>query len=142
VSAPPRGEPESEPELERGGRRIGDVHVGYTVESTPPRARGAAAPVSPASRAPKDEAGEAKRQSYETQKQAGRERERRKKRVEELERSIATSEKELLTLRDRLKAAPGDDWEKLARMAADEQALAKALDAMMSEWARLSEGEA
>jgi hypothetical protein len=42
-------------------------------------------------------------------------------------------------LRARLKEAPGDDWEKLATMAQEEQALTKKVDAMLVEWARLSE---
>ena len=57
----------------------------------------------------------------------------------ELEASIAAGEKDLDALRGKLKAAPGDDWEKLAKMAQQEQALTKKVDAMLLEWARLSE---
>jgi hypothetical protein len=39
----------------------------------------------------------------------------------------------------KLKTAPGDAWEELAKMAAEEQALAKRVDAMMTEWAALGE---
>jgi hypothetical protein len=35
--------------------------------------------------------------------------------------------------------SPGDDWEKLAKMAQEEQSLAKRVDSMLLEWARLSE---
>ena len=64
---------------------------------------------------------------------------RAKDRIAELETSIATGEKELDSLRGQLKTAPGDDWEKLAKMARDEQALTKSVDSMLVEWARLSE---
>jgi ATP-binding cassette subfamily F protein 3 len=76
---------------------------------------------------------------FEEQKQAARALEKKKKRVKELEVSIATSEKELDALRGKLKAAPGDDWEKLAKMAQEEQTLTRKVDAMLVEWARLSE---
>jgi len=76
---------------------------------------------------------------YEEQKQAARALEKKKRRVQELEAAIATGEKELEVLRGKLKAAPGDDWEKLAKMAQEEQALQKKVDSMLVEWARLSE---
>jgi len=72
-------------------------------------------------------------------KQAARALEKKKRRVQELEAAIATGEKELDVLRGKLKAAPGDDWEKLAKMAQEEQALQKKVDSMLVEWARLSE---
>jgi ATP-binding cassette, subfamily F, member 3 len=76
---------------------------------------------------------------YEEQKQAARALEKKKRRVQELEAAIAAGEKELDALRGKLKAAPGDDWEKLAKMAQEEQALRKKVDSMLVEWARLSE---
>jgi len=76
---------------------------------------------------------------YEEQKQAARALERKKKRIQELEGSIASGEKELDQLRGKLRSAPGDDWEKLAKMAQEEQALTKRVDSMLVEWARLSE---
>ena len=85
---------------------------------------------------PKDEA--QKRAAHEAQKGEARERERRTKRVGELERAIAESEKLLGELRARLKEAPGDDWEKLASMAHEEQVLARKVDSLLNEWARLS----
>jgi ATP-binding cassette subfamily F protein 3 len=78
-------------------------------------------------------------EKFEEQRQAARLLEKKKKRVKELETSIATGEKELDALRGKLKAAPGDDWEKLASMAQEEQTLARRVDAMLVEWARLSE---
>jgi hypothetical protein len=42
-------------------------------------------------------------------------------------------------LRGKLKEAPTNGWEQLTKMAHDEQALARKVDAMLMEWARLSE---
>ncbi len=126
---------------ERGTGLVGDMNVGYTVEARPGSV-GAASRAKSHSKPPPPKPEAAKTNAYESQKQAGRERERRKKRIEELERSIATGEKDLVVIRGRLRSASSDDWEKLASMAVEEQALAKRLDAMMSEWAKLSEGGA
>ena len=76
---------------------------------------------------------------YEAQRQAARSVEKKKRRIKELEASIAGDERDLDVLRIRLREAPGDDWEKLATMARDEQALTKKVDAMLIEWAKLSE---
>jgi ATP-binding cassette subfamily F protein 3 len=82
---------------------------------------------------------EASKQKYEAQRQAARAHDKKKRRIQELETAIAAGERDLDGLRAKLKEAPGDDWEKLAKMARDEQALAKKVDAMLVEWARLSE---
>jgi ATP-binding cassette subfamily F protein 3 len=42
-------------------------------------------------------------------------------------------------MREKLKEDPAGDWAKVAKMAAEEQALTKRVDAMMSEWTKLSE---
>ena len=84
-------------------------------------------------------ADDAKRR-FEEQRQAARTAEKAKRRLQELEAAIAAGEKDLDALRGKLKSAPGDDWEKLAKMAHDEQALTKKVDAMLMEWAKLSEG--
>ncbi len=86
--------------------------------------------------APDPEAEKAK--AYEAQRQQARNVERKKRRVEELEKSIARGESELKDVRTRLRTAPGDDWEKLAKMAQEEQALAKRIELMMTEWTQLS----
>jgi ATP-binding cassette subfamily F protein 3 len=80
-----------------------------------------------------------KASNYEEQKQAAREKEKRKRRISELENSIALGEAELQVLRESLKADPGGDWSKLAEMAEREQDLARRIESMMAEWARLSE---
>ena len=56
-----------------------------------------------------------------------------------IEKSIAEGEKELDAMRAKLKSAPGDDWEKLAELAKNEQALQRKVDSMLVEWAQLSE---
>jgi len=80
-----------------------------------------------------------KTSTYEDRKQATREKEKRKRRIAELENSIAVGETELQVLRDALKADPAGDWSKLAEMAEREQDLARRIESMMAEWAKLSE---
>jgi predicted nucleic acid-binding Zn-ribbon protein len=79
------------------------------------------------------------KKKYEDQRNAARTLEKKQRRIKELETSIATGEKDLDALRAKLKVSPGDDWEKLAKMAQEEQSLAKRVDSMLIEWARLSE---
>jgi ATP-binding cassette subfamily F protein 3 len=84
---------------------------------------------------PEDES----KKRYDEQRDAARTLEKKKRRIKELEGSIASGERELDVVRGKLKTSPGDDWEKLAKMAQDEQALTKRVDSMLMEWARLSE---
>jgi ATP-binding cassette subfamily F protein 3 len=79
------------------------------------------------------------KQKYEAQRQVARGNEKRKRRIQELETAIAAGERDLDVLRGSLKQAPGDHWERLAKLAHDEQLLTKKVDAMLIEWARLSE---
>jgi ATP-binding cassette subfamily F protein 3 len=89
---------------------------------------------------PKDEAAVARerQRAFEEQKNRARADERRKKRVLELEKSIADGERELEVMRAELREDPGGDWAKLAEMAKREQALGKRVETMMLEWTRLS----
>jgi ATP-binding cassette subfamily F protein 3 len=82
-----------------------------------------------------------KNPGFEAQKQASRDREKKKRRVKELEDLIAGGEKKLEELRAVLREDPGGDWAKLAERANEEQALARRIEQMMNEWTRLSEGE-
>jgi len=93
---------------------------------------------------PKDETALArdKQRAFDEQKNRARSEERKKKRITELEKTISDGERELETMRASLREDPGGDWAKLADMAKKEQALSKRVDAMMSEWAKLSEGAA
>ncbi len=72
-------------------------------------------------------------------REASKEKERKKRRVDELEKMIASAEKELEDMRAKLQEDPAGNWAKVAAMATAEQALTKKVDAMMSEWAKLSE---
>lgn len=82
---------------------------------------------------------QAKKRSHEAQKQASRDREKRERRFKELEDLIAAGEKQLGEMRAKLREDPAGDWAKLAKMATEEQAVAKRVDAMMTEWSRLGE---
>ncbi len=81
----------------------------------------------------------AKKRQHEAQKQASRDREKRGKRFKELEELIAAGEKQLSEMRAKLREDPAGDWAKIATMASEEQALAKRVDALMTEWTKLGE---
>jgi ATP-binding cassette subfamily F protein 3 len=119
----------SEPPRAGGGSGRAVKRSASTRPLIEPTPRAAAEPVTP----------EAKRRAFEAERAAARAFERKKKRVKELEAEIASSEAELERRRDELKQDPGGNWAKLADLARQEQALAKRLDAAMTEWMALSE---
>ena len=80
-----------------------------------------------------------KKQLHEQNRQASRDREKKARRVKELEELIAAGEKQLAEMRAKLREDPGGDWAGLAKRASEEQAVAKKVDAMMAEWTKLSE---
>jgi len=82
---------------------------------------------------------QAKKRQHEAQKQASRDREKRERRFKELEDLIAAGEKQLGEMREKLREDPAGDWAKIAKMAAEEQALAKRVDALLTEWTKLGE---
>ena len=88
--------------------------------------------------APAKDAEGAKKAAFEAQRLAVRTNEKRKRRIEELEKAIADGDAQLALLRAKLKEDPGGDWAKIAELASQEQSLAKRVDLMMTEWARLS----
>jgi ATP-binding cassette subfamily F protein 3 len=94
------------------------------------------APKATKSQAPKDDP-TTKRQ-HEVHKQVSRDREKQRRRVKELEELIAAGEKQLAGMRAELKEDPKGDWAKLAKLASEEQAVTKKVDAMMAEWEKLS----
>ncbi len=96
------------------------------------------APKAPKREAPPKEDEAARKRHHEAQKQASRDREKQRRRVKELEDLIAAGEKQLAVMRATLKEDPGGDWAKLAKLAAEEQAVAKKVDVMMAEWEKLS----
>jgi ATP-binding cassette subfamily F protein 3 len=105
-------------------------------EPEKPRKKETLPPVEPGrDRRPEPERG---KEAFAVQKQAARDKERRKRRIQELEKSVADGEQKLGEMRTKLREAPGSDWEKLAELAKEEQALSKKVDSMMTEWARLS----
>lgn len=77
--------------------------------------------------------------SYEQQRQASREKERKKRRVTELEAKIAKHEIMLEKLAQTQLATPADNWEQLSKLAFEEGKLRADLDDDMAEWAQLSE---
>jgi len=79
------------------------------------------------------------RDSHDDRRRRLREHEKRQRRLQELDKLVADGETRLTELRGRLAMAPGDDWEVLARLADEEQTLARQLDAWSDEWLRLSE---
>jgi hypothetical protein len=52
---------------------------------------------------------------------------------------IADGEKQLDVMRAMLQEDPGGNWAKVAEMASREQSLAKKVESLMAEWAKLSE---
>jgi ATP-binding cassette subfamily F protein 3 len=78
------------------------------------------------------------KRDYEQKREQARNAEKKKKRVSELEKMIANGEQQIGTLRSKLRESPEGDWEKLAKMAQEEQALAKRVESMMAEWTQLS----
>jgi len=92
-----------------------------------------------AAKSDSDGSDRAKKQAFEEQRNRARAQERKKKRIAELETMIADGEKQLDTMRATLQEDPGGNWAKVAEMAAREQSLAKKVENLMVEWAKLSE---
>jgi ATP-binding cassette subfamily F protein 3 len=79
------------------------------------------------------------RAAFELEKAEARVLERKKKRIAELEDLIAGAETKVAALREQLKGDPAGNWEKIANLAREEQALSKRIESMMAEWSTLSE---
>jgi ATP-binding cassette subfamily F protein 3 len=77
--------------------------------------------------------------AYEAAKRNARETERKQRRVAELDKLMADGQDKLKALRAELQRAPGDNWERLAELAEQEQKLVRSLDDWTEEWMRLSE---
>ena len=118
--AAPRPEPVAKPAEPSHGRAV--------------RRSGSTKPESAVAPAPVD-----RKTAFVSEKAAARERERKARRVKVLEEAIAKEESALSELREELKKDPAGDWAKLASLAREEQALAKKLDEIVSEWMALSE---
>ena len=93
----------------------------------------------PAKRAPEPVPSRAGAEQHRARLAAVRDVEKKRKAADRLEQDIAAHEARLAELRERLRAAPGDDWEKLHELSREEQSLSKKIDALMHDWERLSE---
>jgi ATP-binding cassette subfamily F protein 3 len=80
---------------------------------------------------------EARKKDHEANRLKSRDREKRERRVKELEGLIAAGEKQLAEMRAALREDPGGDWAKIAKLAAEEQSVAKQVEALIAEWERL-----
>ncbi|HKQ71539.1 MAG TPA: ABC-F family ATP-binding cassette domain-containing protein, partial [Polyangiaceae bacterium] len=117
------------------------------VDATQRKRAGEASPAEPSAGKRQGKEPEAKaagsrtdrRASFEQEKAGARAIERRKKRVAELEDLISGAESKVATLREQLKEDPGGNWEKIANLAREEQALTKRIESMISEWTSLGE---
>jgi ATP-binding cassette subfamily F protein 3 len=103
------------------------------------RAGGRSATDGPSGKERAEEDKAARRVAFEQEKAEARAAERKVKRVAELEDLIAAAETKVIQLREKLKEDPGGDWEKIANLAREEQALTKRVESMMSEWTTLSD---
>jgi ATP-binding cassette subfamily F protein 3 len=79
------------------------------------------------------------RLSFEAAKAISRALQKKQRRLTELEELVANGEAELEALREKIRSAPGDDWEKLSEWAQEEQALSKRVDELVEEWTILGE---
>jgi ATP-binding cassette subfamily F protein 3 len=116
------------------------VEAGQRVRAAreqPPEVRPAKGAVRPS--APPEDAKAGRRASFEQEKAEARAQDRKRKRVAELEDLIAGAEAKVATLREALKEDPAGNWEKIANLAREEQALSKRIESMMSEWSSLSQ---
>jgi len=52
---------------------------------------------------------------------------------------LAGAETKVVALREQLKEDPAGNWEKIANLAREEQALSRRIESMMSEWSTLNE---
>src|SRR6185503_3585401 len=82
---------------------------------------------------------EAGAERHAARRAAQRELERKKRRVNELESSIAEAEEDVAALRAELAQAPGSECEKLHALAERERRLSQQIEQKMAAWMRLSE---
>jgi ATP-binding cassette subfamily F protein 3 len=80
-----------------------------------------------------------RRATFEVEKAEARTVERKRKRIAELEDLIAGAETKVAALREELKEDPAGNWEKIANLAREEQALSRRIETLMSEWSALND---
>jgi ATP-binding cassette subfamily F protein 3 len=79
-----------------------------------------------------------KQTSHEAKRKADRELEKKKRRVEDLEGSIARAETEVAALAEQLRGEHGGDWQKLHELVEKKEQLEARLARFLGEWERLS----
>jgi ATP-binding cassette subfamily F protein 3 len=104
-----------------------------------PAARTSSPPAKSKESAPDPLAELRRKQDFEDRRVAARELERKRRRVSELEKSIAAAEAELTSMRADLAEDPRGDWAALAGRVEHERTASRKLDEMVEEWTRLSE---
>jgi ATP-binding cassette subfamily F protein 3 len=130
---------------ERASRRVetgGAGGPGGQRDATATRTREGAEPKRADRSANPNDASALGKKAYEEQRARARAVEKKKKRIVELESMISDGESKLETMRGLLREDPGGDWAKLSKMASEEQSLARKVETLMAEWAKLSEDEA
>ncbi len=91
----------------------------------------------PVEKAPDKEDKAARLAERETKKQADRDRQRKERRLAELEQQIAAAEGQLAKAREALSGDHAGNWQKLHDLVADEQKLANRVKSLMGEWEKL-----
>jgi dynactin complex subunit len=88
---------------------------------------------------PDDASDKTKRMAeYEAKKDRERQRERKVRRLGQVEVEIATLEARLKELRERLSAEHGGDWQQLHKLVDEEHTADRKLQALLGEWEQLS----
>src|SRR5262249_24457444 len=87
----------------------------------------------------KDDGKATRKAQFEQERAGARAAERKRRRIEQLEKLIAQAEETATALREELNQDPAGNWEKVARLAREEQAVSKRLEVLMAEWTTLSE---
>ena len=106
-------------------------------ERAPARAPAAAKALSKPAGEPK--AGTAGGSEHQARRAASRELERKRRRVQELEKQIAELEATLQGFKEELKGSDGSNWERLHELALQDRQYSELLDRAMKEWVSLSD---
>ncbi|HKY38767.1 MAG TPA: ATP-binding cassette domain-containing protein [Polyangiaceae bacterium] len=119
--------------LERKRRADSAAREREAAKTSAGKAAAARAPTKPA---PEPKAGP---QEHQARRAASRELQRKRRRVQELEKQIAELEATLQSFKEELKASDGSNWERLHDLALKDREYSELLDRAMKEWVSLSE---
>ena len=78
-------------------------------------------------------------QDQQARRASSRELERKRRRVQELEKQVSDLESTLASFRDELKASDGSDWQRLHELALKDREYSELLERAMKEWVTLSD---